>query len=71
MPRADLAKMNVLWVVYDNDNFNPICGQVIYVNRRDIMKNYKDHPESRNDYDVYDDDYSISMQYALKNLRER
>ena len=71
MPRADLAKMNVLWVVYDNNNFNPICGQVIYVNRRDIMKNYKDHPESRNDYDVYDDDYSISMQYALKNRRSR
>lgn len=71
MPRADLAKINVLWVVYDNDNFNPICGQVIYVNKRDIMKNYKDHPDSRNDYDVYDDDYSISMQYALKNLRER
>ena len=70
MPRADLAKMNVLWVVYDNDNFNPICGQVIYVNRRDIMKNYKDHPESRNYYDA-DDDYGLSMQYVLKNRRSR
>ena len=70
MPRADLAKMNVLWVVYDNDNFDPICGQVIYVNRHDIMKNYKDHTENRNYYDA-DDDYGLSMQYALKNRRSR
>ena len=37
MPEKDLAKMNVLWIIYDNDDFNPVCGKVIYVDKIDIL----------------------------------
>lgn len=48
MPRSDLKDMNVIWLIYDNNNFNPVCGKVIYVdekqiaNHRFISRNPKD-----------------------------
>ena len=43
MPRQDLKNTNVIWLIYDNKNFNPVCGKVIYVDRsklgQDYMKN--------------------------------
>lgn len=31
MPKNDLKNVNVIWLIYDNDNFQPVCGKVIYV----------------------------------------
>ncbi|MBQ8785618.1 MAG: hypothetical protein IJZ59_06230 [Alphaproteobacteria bacterium] len=34
MPQEDLKGTNVLWLIYDNRNFNPCCGKVIYVDKK-------------------------------------
>lgn len=36
MPRRDLSGKNVIWIVYGNKNFNPCCGKVIQVSKRQI-----------------------------------
>lgn len=36
MPKDDLSKINVLWLVFDNKDFKPCCGKVIFVNRREL-----------------------------------
>ena len=48
LPREDLRKVNVIWLVYNNDDFHPTCGKVIYVDsigrtRQNFtqLKNYK------------------------------
>ncbi|MBQ7659333.1 MAG: hypothetical protein IJS26_01120 [Alphaproteobacteria bacterium] len=38
MPRQDLKNLNVIWLIYDNDDFNPCCGKVIYVDREQIKR---------------------------------
>ncbi len=40
MPKQDLKNVNVIWLIYDNDNFNPVCGKVIKVDRRQIKNNH-------------------------------
>ncbi|MDO4162726.1 MAG: VWA-like domain-containing protein, partial [Pseudomonadota bacterium] len=34
MPKNDLKDVNVIWLIYDNDNFQPVCGKVIYVSQK-------------------------------------
>lgn len=36
MPKEDLSKVNVLWLVFDNQRFKPCCGKVIFINRREL-----------------------------------
>lgn len=36
MPKEDLSKINVLWLVFDNKSFKPCCGKVIFVNRHEL-----------------------------------
>ena len=36
MPKADLSKINVLWLVFDNKSFKPCCGKVIFVDRHEL-----------------------------------
>lgn len=36
MPKEDLSKVNVLWLVFDNQRFKPCCGKVIFVNRNEL-----------------------------------
>ncbi len=38
MPRDDLKDVNVLWLIYDNNDFHPVCGKVIYVQRSNLKK---------------------------------
>lgn len=35
-PENDLKDVNVIWIVYENKNFNPCCGKVIKVNQKDF-----------------------------------
>jgi len=37
MPKEDLQKVNVIWLVFDNKEFKPCCGKVIYIDR-DALK---------------------------------
>ena len=34
MPKEDLKSKNVIWIVYGNKDFNPCCGKVIYVDKK-------------------------------------
>ena len=43
MPRNDLKNMNVTWLIYDNNDFHPVCGKVIYVDKRQIQQNFMQH----------------------------
>lgn len=43
MPRNDLKNMNVIWLIYDNNDFHPVCGKVIYVDKRQIQQNFMQH----------------------------
>lgn len=43
MPKDDLKNMNVIWLIYDNKNFKPVCGKVIYVDRSKICCNYMEN----------------------------
>lgn len=36
MPKNDLAKINVIWLVFRNKNFNPCCGKVIYIDEKEL-----------------------------------
>ncbi len=38
MPRQDLKKMNVIWIVFYNRNFNPCCGKVIHIEFDELFK---------------------------------
>lgn len=38
MPKEDLKKENVIWLVYGNKNFNPCCGKVININEKQLEK---------------------------------
>lgn len=43
MPKDDLKNMNVIWLIYDNKNFKPVCGKVIYISRSQIRYNYMEN----------------------------
>lgn len=38
MPKEDLKKENVIWLVYRKKDFNPCCGKVIYITERQLEK---------------------------------
>ena len=37
MPKEDLKGKNVIWIVYGNKDFNPCCGKVIQVSKRQLQ----------------------------------
>ena len=36
MPKEDLKRENVIWLVYGNKDFNPCCGKVININEKQL-----------------------------------
>ena len=38
MPKEDLKRENVIWIVYGNKNFNPCCGKVISITEKQLEK---------------------------------
>ena len=40
MPKSDLKGTNVIWLIYDNDDFRPVCGKVIYVSKKQIRQRF-------------------------------
>ena len=38
MPKEDLRRENVIWVVYGNEDFKPCCGKVININERQLKQ---------------------------------
>lgn len=38
MPKKDLKKENVIWLVYGNENFNPCCGKVINITEKQLKQ---------------------------------
>lgn len=52
MPKEDLRKVNVIWLVFDNKRFKPCCGKVIFVDRKEL---YYMPPE------YSDDDFEATM----------
>lgn len=46
MPKEDLRKINVIWLVFDNRRFKPCCGKVIFVDRKEL---YYTTPQSSSD----------------------
>ncbi|MBE5735691.1 MAG: hypothetical protein E7361_04535 [Clostridiales bacterium] len=36
MPKDDLKNEKVIWLVFGNENFNPCCGKVINIDRREL-----------------------------------
>ena len=47
MPKEDLKGKNVLWIVYGNKDFNPCCGKVIQVSKRQFQSYIHTAPLSR------------------------
>ena len=37
MPKDDLSKEKIIWLVFRNRNFNPCCGKVIQISERDFQ----------------------------------
>jgi len=47
-PSEDLKKVKMLWLVYENKDFDPVCGKVIHVDPDEFTKtkmNYQQQPE--------------------------
>ena len=40
MPREDLKKEDVIWLVYGNRDFNPCCGKVINITEKQLERLY-------------------------------
>lgn len=38
MPKDDLKRENVIWLVYGNEKFNPCCGRVININEKQLSQ---------------------------------
>ena len=36
MPKEDLRRKNIIWLVYGNKDFNPCCGKVINITERQL-----------------------------------
>ena len=41
MPKEDLKKENVIWLVYGNKDFQPCCGKVINITEKQLEKLYQ------------------------------
>lgn len=40
MPDASTRNMNIIWLVYGNEEFNPVCGRVIRVRSAQMQQNF-------------------------------
>ena len=40
MPKEDLKRENIIWLVYGNKFFNPCCGKVINITKRQLEQLY-------------------------------
>lgn len=40
MPTPQTKHINVIWLVYGNKNFNPVCGKVIQVDKSTVMNRF-------------------------------
>ena len=52
MPKEDLKRENVVWIVYGNSSFNPCCGKVINITEKQLEKmqqSYKSKSEDDKD----------------------
>lgn len=47
MPKEDLKGKNVIWIVYGNKYFNPCCGKVIKVSKRQLQSYIHTAPLSK------------------------
>ena len=47
MPKEDLKSKNVIWLVYGNKDFNPCCGKVIQVSKRQLQSYIHTAPLSK------------------------
>ena len=47
MPKEDLKGKNVIWIVYGNKYFNPCCGKVIQVSKRQLQSYIQTVPLTR------------------------
>lgn len=47
MPKEDLKGKNVIWLVYGNKDFNPCCGKVIQVSKRQLQSYIHTAPLSK------------------------
>ena len=45
MPKDDLKKENIIWLVYGNKNFNPCCGKVINITERQLEQLHLINPD--------------------------
>lgn len=36
MPKDDLKRENIIWLVYGNKDFNPCCGEVINITKKQL-----------------------------------
>lgn len=45
MPKEDLKRENVIWMVYGNKSFNPCCGRVINITEKQLGKLHQVYQE--------------------------
>ena len=45
MPKDDLKKENIIWLVYGNKDFNPCCGKVINITERQLEQLHLINPD--------------------------
>lgn len=45
MPKDDLKKENIIWLVYGNKDFNPCCGKVINITKRQLEQLHLINPD--------------------------
>ena len=46
MPKDDLKRENVIWLVYGNRNFEPCCGKVIQITEKQLEQLQQIHVDS-------------------------
>lgn len=56
MPKDDLKGINVIWLVYGNESFNPCCGKVIKISEKQLQKLTS----------LYVDDSSIKLEFKTR-----
>lgn len=56
MPKDDLKGINVIWLVYGNESFNPCCGKVIKISEKQLQKLTS----------LYVDDSSIKVEFKIR-----
>lgn len=51
MPKEDLKRENVVWLVYGNKRFEPCCGKVIHITEKQLEKLHQ--VDTRNSFDDF------------------